>query len=197
MDGLTASTVIRNQLNVKTPILALTANVLKGVIEKCEEAGMSGYISKPFNPDDVYQKMLSLLNLGKPPKDNPDLEIEDAEASEPLMELETLTRMLRGDQEQVNRMLRKFIQVTPEYMEHLMNAYHENDFEGVEVFAHKLKSSIDLIGNTEMREIIRQIHEYCKVWDQVHILHTLIPDFKKRYDLLLRQLGREVEKRVH
>jgi len=63
MDGLTAAGIIRNQMQICTPILALTANVLKGVIEKCNEAGMNGYISKPFIPDTIYAKIAEVLNL--------------------------------------------------------------------------------------------------------------------------------------
>lgn len=63
MDGLTAAGIIRTQMNINTPILALTANVLKGVIEKCLEAGMNGYISKPFIPDAILAKILEVLKL--------------------------------------------------------------------------------------------------------------------------------------
>lgn len=61
MDGITAAGIIRNKLDLDTPILALTANVVKGVAEKCEAAGMNGYISKPFDPDDFYQRILMVL----------------------------------------------------------------------------------------------------------------------------------------
>lgn len=61
MDGITAAGIIRHDLQIKTPILALTANVLKGVIEKCLEAGMNGYVSKPFVPDAIYAKIIEIL----------------------------------------------------------------------------------------------------------------------------------------
>ena len=71
MDGLTATGLIRQQMQLKTPILALTANVVKGVIEKCLQAGMNGYISKPFVPDDIYSKIVALLN-SKPESEHSD-----------------------------------------------------------------------------------------------------------------------------
>jgi signal transduction histidine kinase/ActR/RegA family two-component response regulator len=61
MDGITAAGIIRNQMNIHTPILALTANVLKGIVEKCAEAGMDGYISKPFDPDDFLARIKETL----------------------------------------------------------------------------------------------------------------------------------------
>jgi PAS domain S-box-containing protein len=64
MDGITAAGIIRQQLKLDIPILALTANVVKGVIEKCMEAGMNGYVSKPFIPEDIHAKIVSLLKPG-------------------------------------------------------------------------------------------------------------------------------------
>ena len=69
MDGITASGIIRKELGISTPILALTANVVKGIIEKCSEAGMNGYVSKPFDTDDFLKKINEILCC---PTDKPD-----------------------------------------------------------------------------------------------------------------------------
>ena len=55
MDGFEATRIIRsthsNVLNHDIPIIALTANAMSGDREKCLEAGMNDFISKPFNPE--------------------------------------------------------------------------------------------------------------------------------------------------
>ncbi|MFC2102195.1 response regulator, partial [Bacteroidota bacterium] len=58
MDGFEATRQIRANSkgpNAKTPIIALTANAMKGDREMCIESGMDEYISKPLNPEEVFQ----------------------------------------------------------------------------------------------------------------------------------------------
>jgi CheY-like chemotaxis protein len=60
MDGYEATSVIReNDAYKNLPIIALTAKAMQGDREKCIEAGMSDYISKPLN----VQQLLSLMRV--------------------------------------------------------------------------------------------------------------------------------------
>ena len=50
MDGYQASLKIREKFSMEElPIIAMTANVMKGDREKCLEHGMNDYIAKPIN----------------------------------------------------------------------------------------------------------------------------------------------------
>ncbi|MEM9338683.1 MAG: response regulator [Bacteroidota bacterium] len=64
MDGLTATRHIRKNLkspNKDVKIMAMTASVLKHEIDRCFEAGMDEYIPKPFDPDELYSKIVKLI----------------------------------------------------------------------------------------------------------------------------------------
>lgn len=61
MDGFEAVRQIRaikEPFHEQVPIFALTASVLLGVQEKVMAAGMNGYLGKPFDPDELYEKIL-------------------------------------------------------------------------------------------------------------------------------------------
>lgn len=66
MDGLTATMKIREQEiggNNRIPIIALTAHALVGFQERCVEAGMDAYVSKPLDPNELFAKLDDLCRL--------------------------------------------------------------------------------------------------------------------------------------
>jgi len=57
MDGFETTREIRKEIsgkNSQTPIIALTANAMKGDKDRCLEAGMDDYISKPIHPEELF-----------------------------------------------------------------------------------------------------------------------------------------------
>ena len=59
MDGYTASREIR-KVGYMRPIIALTASALLEVEAKVKDAGMDGFVTKPFNPNDLLSKILKI-----------------------------------------------------------------------------------------------------------------------------------------
>lgn len=63
MDGYEATRIIRKELNLLTPIVAMTANVMIHDIEKCLAVGMDAHIGKPFEVEDFYGTLLEVLHV--------------------------------------------------------------------------------------------------------------------------------------
>ncbi|MCD8513907.1 MAG: response regulator [Nitrincola sp.] len=62
MDGITATRVIRSRYDLKQPIIvALTANAFSEDREKCENAGMNGFLTKPINLKSLKKRNLTSL----------------------------------------------------------------------------------------------------------------------------------------
>lgn len=65
MNGYEATTIIRKELNIDIPIIAMTANTMAGEKEKCLQLGMNDYITKPLDADMLYEKMYCAVSEGK------------------------------------------------------------------------------------------------------------------------------------
>jgi CheY-like chemotaxis protein len=64
MDGIAATKAIRNHSDTslqKIPIIALTAVAMENDKEKLLKDGMNDYISKPFNPSELFKKIIQFI----------------------------------------------------------------------------------------------------------------------------------------
>ena len=61
MNGFEATEYIRNTLNLKIPIIALTADVTTVDLAKCKSVGMNDYIAKPIDERLLYRKIIGLV----------------------------------------------------------------------------------------------------------------------------------------
>jgi two-component system, sensor histidine kinase len=66
MNGFDAAIEIRKMADPKKaniPIIALTASALFDIKERVYDSGMNDYVSKPFKPDELYEKILNLVKV--------------------------------------------------------------------------------------------------------------------------------------
>ena len=61
MNGFEATEYIRNKMNSKIPIIALTADVTTVDLAKCKAVGMNDYIAKPIDERLLYKKIVELV----------------------------------------------------------------------------------------------------------------------------------------
>jgi len=188
MDGMTASKMIREKLFVNTPILALSANVIKGIVERCEAAGMQGYISKPFDPDDLFKKIFLHISRNKKHA----IQTNDATSNIRVSDVSRLEKMIGSDQVQLNIMLDKFLEITPAYLGELNKGDLANDLDAIALASHKIKSSIDLVSTSIMRDLILKINQTSRHGSDIAEVKQLIRQFNAFYKLLEIQLREEI-----
>ena len=141
MDGYTATNVIRNEMNLSIPIIAMTAHAMTGEKEKCLQLGMNDYVSKPIKETVLYNM------IGRHAQNIPE---ENGTTSHPSnfqhIQLDYLRSLSGGDVEFEKQLLTQFLHQAPEELTQLETAIEEQSFISIKQTAHSLKSTIGYVG---------------------------------------------------
>lgn len=148
MGGIEATGIIRKELRMDIPIIALTANALKGDRNKYLEAGLDDYISKPFNEEDLINAIGKVLKLTeKGVNISTTLQKSDFHREPNSAYDFTKLKMFFGDDQQMmDKMVNLFKEEIPKSISKLENHYLMQDHQGIKFIAHDMKSSVDLMG---------------------------------------------------
>lgn len=155
MDGYETTEIIRNDFKLSTPIIALTANAFKAEIEKCKNAGMNDYVTKPFDE----ATLLNTIAKYTVHKEIADLKEKKAVDTEKLYNLNSLNNLSRGNSEFVLKMIHLFIKQTTDEIENISKALIVDDFPEVSRLIHKIKPSIESLGITSILKEIRLLEK--------------------------------------
>lgn len=148
MDGYTAAGLIR-KLDEKIPIVAMTADAIAGVEEKCREHGIYAYVSKPFEPEQLIETIFRLTKekrAGKAAEEAP----QDHSGAETLDTADGLKR-LGGDLPIYRMVLQEFAKENRMVGREITRAISEADLKEAAQMAHKIKSSAGSIGANALR----------------------------------------------
>lgn len=179
MDGLQATRYIRSKMPSPVsaiPIIAMTASALVGEREKCFEAGMNDYISKPFNPVDLFNKTVKWSKSKIPTVAIASDIIVPAtkKQSGKLINLNILREHASGDIDYIKEMLDIYIHDMPSYVADLKSCLEQNDWEGVKKHAHKMKSPLALFNANEVKDMLAEIEENVKYKIKMEALPDLV-----------------------
>jgi|GEM_PF-5810401 signal transduction histidine kinase/CheY-like chemotaxis protein len=154
MDGYAATKYIRNVMHISTPIVAMTASVLKGEKEKCMSLGMNDYISKPFDFSFLYSRISHFLGFETEKYVAP---VRECQGNDKLFDLSLIEEM--DDNEYLTSVLSTFLNGTPEDLNQLQSAFTADHYEDVYKIAHKMKTSVGLFKANGLFGILTRIEE--------------------------------------
>ena len=156
MDGFEATRAIRARektTGAHLPIIAMTAHAVKGYKEKCLEAGMDGYISKPV----MIPELLESIRQNVPDKTASKKQIDPGDeltAAGPEITLKRLLVAFNGDVEWFKEIFALFVEKYPEQIESMRVAIGKNDGQQLGKVAHSFKGSVSLFAISEIVELV-------------------------------------------
>lgn len=191
MDGYAATKAIRSSrskvLNHKVPIIAMTANAMKGDREKCLAAGMDDYIPKPINTKKflkVIEKWLVKTNDEAQPEDIPC----HSEPVNTVFDRAGLIDRLLGDEDLAQEILEGFMADIPHKVNTIKKALANEDARLIQAQAHSLKGASGSVGAMALQKIAYQIELAGKAKDMIKAGY-LISELDHHFESLKKSLA--------
>ena len=203
MDGFEATRKIRkwqtqaddagNQLTAKNrrhaaqiPIIAMTGYAMKGDRERCLEAGMNDYISKPFDLATLAETLNKWLPGGNidqtSPLENKEDSVADIDPVIPVFDKEEIMFRL-GDEDLVRKVLDGFLFDAPRQLKALQDYLAADDDAGALRQAHTIKGVANNVGGMLLAALALKMEEAARAGD-LETLKAFLPELKRRCEEL-------------
>jgi signal transduction histidine kinase/DNA-binding response OmpR family regulator/HPt (histidine-containing phosphotransfer) domain-containing protein len=165
----------------RTCVIALTANALMGDREKCLDAGMDDYLAKPFTVEQLHTVMSRWLQLDSEAAGNEsetsckdsglkcksqNIEYEQnhlADSNRVILDMKFINDINSlqqpGKPSILGKAIDSYLESFPSVMENLSKAIIINDFDGMRLKAHSMKTNSAMLGVTAMSELFRDVEQ--------------------------------------
>ena len=179
MDGVQATVAIRSladNAKAQTPVVALTANVLKHDKERYIASGMNDILAKPFTEEGLFYTIAKNLGLPVDQQVNPAKCGKENVCTEPpgQYDLAMVRAVSGGDETFVRKMIDIFLATIPQSLSDLQQHAAAEDWEALGKSAHKLKSTIDSMGIHSLRQDIRALEGFGRNRENVALIPGIV-----------------------
>ncbi len=153
----------------RKPIIAFTANALKGEAEHCRTVGMDDYLSKPVQLVNLKAMLTKWLPVVAKP--SPDSSVIPVDVC-------VLKALVGDDPAVISEFLHDFRTSATKIAVELKAAFENGQAEQVGGLAHKLKSSARSVGALALGDLCDEMEQVGKA-GQVEVLESLLPRFEE------------------
>ena len=163
MDGVRAAIEIRrNPAFGALPIVAMTANAMQQDKDKCAQAGMNDYLTKPIDPDELFRTLLKWVKPRQMLTTNPGEKytVGSDDGGMPVvdgLDVELGLRRVMGKKHEYLNMLRKYVSNQETMPSQLRAALDEGDFAAAERIVHTAKAVNGNIGASALQQMAEEI----------------------------------------
>ena len=170
MGGLQATQKIREReatLDKHTPVLAMTAHAMKGYQEKCLEAGMDGYITKPIRTELLKHEIARLTVRARTENSmNTTRRNADTDVNASAVNLPELLGRVENDWDLLRELAAIFREEYPRYTKALRLAIREGNLEQAREAAHALKGMLANLAAGRAAEAAGQLEQFANSGQQ-------------------------------
>jgi Signal transduction histidine kinase len=173
MDGYRTTQIIRDELHIATPIIAMTAHALAGEKAKCLQTGMNDYLSKPFSETELLLKMAIWdAHISREP------ELDTAAGRVRIIDLSFLIRQTNNNRSFIREMIGIFTQQNPRDLAALQEAIAACDWSRIYKTTHAIRNALgffginhlignDLLAVEKMARAAEQIEEITLIFNKI------------------------------
>jgi Amt family ammonium transporter len=195
LDGFAATRMIRTMEAEQSladpstrplPIIALTAQAVRGDRERCLSAGMTDYVTKPVNREELLRTMRACLEEGAAHQlhDEPELPAQECdhggseltEADEAILDFEQLHERCMGDRPFIDELLQIFVRKARTNVTRISESIARGESDELARAAHELKGSAGNVAAVRLSEAVgllevaareRQDQDYTELGERV------------------------------
>ncbi len=184
MDGFEATTIIRNKFTTPksdVPIVALTANAIKGDSDRCFEVGMNAYISKPFKPE----QLIEVIQQNVPGLDSKSVV---SSSQKQLTDIEYLREVCHNDSVFMKEMIEVFVNTMPDILEEMERSIEDSEWNKLSKAAHKSKPSFTFMGLKDTTNLAKKIEEMGREGTEVDKIPLVFKEFSDQTQKAIAEL---------
>lgn len=190
MNGFEATEYIRDVMKLKTPIIALTADVTTVDLDKCKAVGMDDYIAKPLDERLLYSKIISLIkktNSSSFPID------KQEEKKLKLTDLSYLIKKTKSNPALMSEMISLYLEQTPTLINSMKESFLNKDWHLLHATIHKIIPSFSIVGmSKDFEKMAIKIQEYSASQELSDEILTMVSDLEKVCELACLELKIEL-----
>ena len=192
MNGFEATAYIRNEMKLKIPIIALTADVTTVDLAKCRAVGMNDYIAKPVDERLLYSKIVGLVkklpiphtekvNTGANPK-----KIK-------CIDLDYLIHRTKSNPKLLLEMISLYLEQTPPLIVAMKDGLRDKDWQSLYSAVHKIIPSFAIMGiSIDFENMAKKIQDYASS----QLQGDGIPDMVMQIENICTQACKELEEEL-
>ena len=169
MDGFEATHEIRQleKPDQHIPIIAMTAHAMKGYRERCLEAGMDDYLTKPIEPAEVFEIINRWTKTKEDVNDATSVGLQTASTDTALtpIDLESALPRFSNDMGFFREMLQDFLASMPDKISEMKSTYQDGNATEIAKQAHNLKGVANNFSAKKFAAMIIEVEEHAKLND--------------------------------